>query len=66
MFKSLPPLLRKACLGLILAMVGFFSVLIVSTPIPYIVTMGIGCVGAGISTGCFLLFLIKELKTTNP
>ena len=64
MFQTLPPLLRKASVALIVGLIGLCLVLVVNRPIPYIITMGIGCVGVGIAVLLYLVYFFEELR--NP
>jgi len=62
MLKTFPPVLRYATYGFLLGVLGFFGVLVVSKPLSYIATMGLGCLGTGIGVVCFLLYFVRELK----
>ena len=65
MMKALPPILRYATYGFLLGLLGFFGVLLVSKPLAYIATMGIGCFGTGVGVVCYLLFFFREIKAED-
>ena len=62
MLHVLPARLRLAVKFLLAGMLGFCLVLMVDTPLAYMATLGLGCLGVAAGSLLYLSYLLGQLR----
>ena len=62
MIHEFPPLLKKGALALMIGIVVLALSLVVSSPISYLLTIGIGSFGLALGLLFYVIWFLKQLK----